>query len=168
MRYHGVQAGFGSPRRSSPAVGAVTEVVVEPLDRRRAEELADDLLAMSSDSTWDDWTRENLLSDREGKWELSLASDGTVPVGWAIASRTELGVHLHHVVVASGHRSRGVGAALVRRLLDTAAPGVLTLKVHPENPRAAAFYERLGLVEGEPSPSGYRMFASAPQEEPSR
>ncbi len=147
----------------------MTGLAVERLDRDRAAALADDLLAMTADSGWDDWTRENLLADRDGKWELSLlATDRAAPVGWAIASRTDRGVHLHHVVVASGHRSRGVGAVLVRRLLDAAEPGVLTLKVHPENPRAAAFYERLGMVEGDPSPSGYRTFTSAPQEEPSR
>ena len=140
---------------------AMGNVVIEPLTRHRADELAEPLLAMSGDSTWDDWDRSNLLSERPGKWDLSLLATITGrPVGWAIASRTVGGeLHIHHIVVDPAHRSEGIGSRLVSALASTAAPGRMTLKVHPDNAAAARFYKRLGFVEQGMSTSGYRCFA---------
>ena len=140
---------------------AVGNVVIEPLTRDRAAELAEPLLAMSADSTWDDWDRSNLLSERPGKWDLSLlATIAGRPVGWAIASRTGGGgLHLHHIVVDPAHRSEDIGSRLVSALASSAAPGRMTLKVHPDNSAAARFYKRLGFVEEGMSSSGYRRFA---------
>jgi len=139
---------------------AVGNVVIEALTRHRADELAEPLLAMSVDSTWDDWDRSNLLSERPGKWDLSLlATIAGRPVGWAIASRTtDGGLHLHHIVVDPAHRSEGIGSRLVSALASSAAPGRITLKVHPDNAAAARFYKRLGFVEQGMSSSGYRCF----------
>ena len=136
-------------------------VGVEVLTRGRAEQLAEELLAMTADVSWDDWNRENLLAARPQKWELSLlATNHSGPVGWAVASRTSDSVHLHHLVVAPRHRSRGVGEILVRHLLEASRPSPVTLKVHPENEAAIRFYRRLGFQETGASPSGYRSFTS--------
>lgn len=132
---------------------------IEPLTEAVAERLADDLLAMTRDAEWDDWERGHLLSARPEKWQRSLLAvrEGR-PVGWAVVSATDEGAHLHHIVVAPGQRSAGVGARLMGELLARTAPGVLTLKVHPDNLAAARFYERLGFVEQAPSATGYRVF----------
>jgi ribosomal protein S18 acetylase RimI-like enzyme len=143
-----------------PRAGAAAGTRLEPLTRARAEELADELLAMSADSDWDDWDRTNLLSDRPAKWDLSLlVTESGEPVAWAVVSRTPESLHLHHIVVSPARRSSGVGALLVRELIERVAPGRLTLKVHPDNVAAARFYERLGFTEGPASPSGYRSYA---------
>jgi RimJ/RimL family protein N-acetyltransferase len=47
----------------------------------------------------------------------------------------------------------------VSALASSAAPGRITLKVHPDNAAAARFYRRLGFVEQGMSSSGYRWFA---------
>lgn len=142
---------------SHPATDA--DVRVEPLTEQAAERLADELLAMTRDAEWDDWEREHLLSQRPQKWQRSLlAVKAGRPVGWAVVSATDEGAHLHHIVVAPGERSAGVGRRLMLELLRRTAPGVLTLKVHPDNGDAARFYERLGFIEQAPSPSGYRVF----------
>ena len=136
-------------------------VSVEPLTKDRAEQLADQLIAMIVDSTWDSWGREQLLATRAQKWERSLlATRGGRPVGWAVVSQTDRGAHLHHIVVAKHERSAGVGALLMTELLRRTRPGVLTLKVHPDNAAAARFYLRLGFDEQSRSPSGYRVFSS--------
>jgi ribosomal protein S18 acetylase RimI-like enzyme len=142
---------------TGPDTGA--ELRIEPLTKADAERLADELLAMTRDAEWDDWEREHLLSQRPQKWQRSLLAvrDGR-PVGWAVVSATDEGAHLHHIVVAPGQRSAGVGAALMAELLARTSPGVLTLKVHPDNHAAARFYERLGFVEQAPSASGYRVY----------
>lgn len=141
---------------------------IEPLTEALAEQLADELLAMTRDVGWDDWEREQLLSARPEKWQRSLlAMRGGRPVGWAVVSATDAGAHLHHIVVAPQQRSSGVGARLMAELLARSAPGVLTLKVHPDNPAAARFYERLGFTEQAPSASGYRVFSrTATDQEP--
>jgi ribosomal protein S18 acetylase RimI-like enzyme len=139
---------------------------IEPLTADRAEELADQLLEMTRDSAWDRWGREELLSPRPGKWERSLlATRGGRPVGWAIASRSDRGTHLHHLMVAAGERSAGVGSALMRELMAGSRPGLLTLKVHPDNAAAARFYVRLGFDEQPPAPSGYRVFSCSTRDD---
>lgn len=136
------------------------DVHIEPLTQDLADRLCDELLAMTADSTWDDWQREHLLSDRPEKWQRSLvATRGDSPVGWAVVSRTGAGVHVHHIVVAAGERSAGLGAQLMGEVIRGAPTGVVTLKVHPDNTAAARFYERLGFIEGELTSSGYRTFS---------
>lgn len=143
-----------------PVTGGADGVRLERLTLARAQELADELLAMAADSSWDDWNRANLLSERPEKWDLSLvATLEGYPVAWAIASRTPDSLHLHHVVVSPMHRSAGIGALIVGDLLRRAAPGRMTLKVHPDNTAAARFYRRLNFTEGATTPSGYRCYA---------
>lgn len=143
-----------------PVTRASEAVSIEPLTEDRADQLADQLIAMTRDSAWDDWGRQHLLSPRAEKWERSLlATRGERPVGWAVVSRTDQGAHLHHIVVERAERSAGVGALLMAELLRRTSPGVLTLKVHPDNDSAARFYTRLGFDEQPPSPNGYRVFS---------
>jgi GNAT superfamily N-acetyltransferase len=135
-------------------------VTIEVLTEARADELADQLIAMTNDLDWDDWGREHLLSPRDEKWERSLlAVRGPRPVAWAVVSRTGQGAHLHHIVVARAERSAGVGAFLLEEVIRRTRPGVLTLKVPPKNVAAARFYVRLGFDEQPVSSSGYRVFS---------
>ena len=133
---------------------------IDTLTVDRARELADVLLSMNADSTWDDWTASQLLSDRQEKWVRSLiAYVDERPVGWAVASRTPTSVHLHHLVVAPEMRGGGIGKELVLALLErNRDAGRFTLKVHRSNAAAARFYRRLGFTEEGTSPSGYLEF----------
>jgi ribosomal protein S18 acetylase RimI-like enzyme len=135
-------------------------VRIEPLTEDRADQLADQLIAMARDLDWDDWGRENLMSPRAEKWERSLLAlrDGR-PVAWAVVSRTVQGAHLHHIVVARDERSTGVGALLISEVVRRTSPGILTLKVPPNNEAAARFYVRLGFDEQTRCPNGYRVFS---------
>lgn len=124
-------------------------VAIEPLDRDRAEREADVLLALGADLDWDTWTPENLLGDRPGKWQLSLVAvrDGE-PVAYAISSRKDDDIHLHHIVVAPSMRGSGLGAAMLERLRAAATDAGarrLTLKVYRTNEAAIRFYEREGF-----------------------
>jgi ribosomal protein S18 acetylase RimI-like enzyme len=147
--------------------GDASELRIETLTAELAAEHADALLAMTADVDWDDWTRDNLLADRAGKWERSLlavAADGS-PVGWAVISETATGLHLHHIVIAPSARGGGVGATLMAELMDSAGDGEVTLKVHPDNAGALRFYDRLGFERDGTSDTGYHRLRWRRQEQ---
>lgn len=50
------------------------------------------------------------------------------------------------VVVSPGHRRRGIGAALVARMLEEAAPSALRLWAHGHHPASTALAARLGFT----------------------
>ena len=117
---------------TSPPRAAVT---IEPLTRERAARDAEALLALGDDLAWDTWTRYQLLAERPGKWRLSLvARRGDAPVAYAVASRKDDAVHLHHIVIGAAERGAGIGHDLLERLRALAADAGarrLTLKVYP-------------------------------------
>lgn len=142
------------------------EIIIERLTRDEACLRAQTLLSFSRDQEWDDWTVENLLADRSGKWERSLlARIGSAVVGYAIVSERDEWLHLHHLMVAPEHRSCGIGKQLVAQLLKEAeaAERPLSLKVHKENAGAIRFYEGLGF-KPRPADSGYLTFVRVPVE----
>lgn len=96
------------------------------------------------DQVWHDRVRDGTA------W---LALDGGLPVGtvtlWQVPDRPDDEACLVAMWVAAHARGAGVADALVAALLDHARGLGLrrvTLDVADENPRAAAFYERVGFV----------------------
>ena len=92
------------------------------------------------------WPAEKFLSDRPGKWQLSLAAyDGQTPVACLIASYRRTGApHIHLLEVDDRCRNRGIGKALMDKYLERVGTRS-TLKVEVANRRAVAFYERQGF-----------------------
>jgi ribosomal protein S18 acetylase RimI-like enzyme len=93
------------------------------------------------------WDKDRLLSDRPGKWELSMAAfEGGRPVGLLLASlRSPRRPHIHLLLVHEGHRSVGVGQALLEAYRTHSPWPVTTLKVSRENEGAIRFYRRNGF-----------------------
>jgi len=104
------------------------------------------------DNDWENWTVDNLLAERPGKWELSqVARVGAVAAGYAICSRRAEGLHLHHFIVGPAFRNGGIGIHLLEQLSRNALGcglSAITLKVHLKNSRAIRFYERSGFKSG--------------------
>jgi ribosomal-protein-alanine N-acetyltransferase len=127
---------------------------IQGLTRPYAAAHAEELLSLNADNGWDTWTFDNLMSERPWKWRLSLVvkAHGS-PAAYAICSRRDKNVHLHHLVVGSAFRSRGIGRQIMRRIAARAAEFQLpeiTLKVYTHNLRAVEFYRRLGFeITGE-------------------
>lgn len=85
-----------------------------------------------------------------------LAEMGSAVVGVALYSplysttRGRAGAHVSDLWVADTLRGQGLGARLLAAVRDRAgaewAAGFLRLAVYADNPRAIAFYERLGFL----------------------
>jgi L-amino acid N-acyltransferase YncA len=135
---------------------AVRDIYLEGISTRNA--------TFETDApSWEAWDRSHLPNHRL----VALDGDGTV-VGWAALSpvsnrRVYAGVTEASVYVASTARGRGVGRALLERLIsDSEDAGIWTIQagVFPENEaslrlhrrvgfRALGTRERLGRLDGE-------------------
>lgn len=121
-----------------------------PLTESFAREHESELLALGDDWPSHSWTAAHLLADRPEKWKRSLVAldPGGQPVGYAVASKRDAAVHLHHIVVRPDQRGRGIGRSLTARIVAAARADLLaavTLKVDAANYRAINLYRCLGF-----------------------
>ena len=97
--------------------------------------------------SWEDWNANHLVDLR------LVAEEGDVLVGWAALSPVSrracyAGVAEDSVYVADGARGRGVGTALLTRLLadaDEAGFWTIQTSIFPENVASIALHERCGF-----------------------
>jgi L-amino acid N-acyltransferase YncA len=149
---------------------ATTGITVEPMGARHAagvlavyaEGIATGEATFETAAPpWDEWDRSRL---REHRFVAvpsvpSVAPTGDdspaapVVLGWVAVSPVSTraayaGVVEHSVYVADAARGRGVGAALMRRLVQSCdAGGIWTIQsgVFPENAASLALHERFGF-----------------------
>ena len=97
--------------------------------------------------SWEDWDQARLPEHR------FVAVDGDRILGWVAVSPVSAraayaGVVEHSIYVAAAARGRGVGAALMTRLVDSCdRGGVWTIQsgVFPENVASLALHARFGF-----------------------
>jgi ribosomal-protein-alanine N-acetyltransferase len=79
-----------------------------------------------------------------------------VLVGYLICSRYADVWHLMNIAVDPPVLRRGIGSALIERLIALAGPAEsYTLEVRPSNPAAIALYERFGFAPAGTRPRYY-------------
>ena len=126
----------------------VEGVQIGAVDAEAIAQHAQTFVAIAADVPGEYWGVDNLLVDLPRKWELSAAAwaEGR-PVGYAVVSWKRSGPHLHHLMVASSWRNRGLGSQLIadiERRANAAGASTLSLKVGRSNLAALRFYQRLG------------------------
>jgi ribosomal protein S18 acetylase RimI-like enzyme len=96
---------------------------------------------------WDEAWQRTDLDRRFMAYTVSIIEKGGQAVGGlALESKPE-SIYIHEVQVSPEHQGSGIGAAVVRSVIEQAASrGVtVTLSVLEVNPRARQLYERLGF-----------------------
>ena len=97
------------------------------------------------------WSKKSFMSELEDKNSIFLAAeDGGVTVGFAIMKTYKNEGEIYNIAVSGDHRRRGVGDALMARLLSEAAKrGVDTvfLDVRESNSPARALYKKYGFYD---------------------
>lgn len=123
--------------------------VIRPLSANLIRAHLPAFIAVAADQRGPHWGEENFLRKLPWKWRLSLVAwhDG-IPVGYAVVSRRARGhAHLHHFMIRSDYRDRGLGALLMAEM-ETRARGLgyceLTLKAQKSSASARRFFCRLG------------------------
>jgi ribosomal protein S18 acetylase RimI-like enzyme len=127
----------------------------EPFIRRlMIETLTDQLAAWS----WPDEVRDLLLDAqynirRQGFRAIMADHPGVIvlvdgePVAWYVAGEFEDEIRLVNLVVQNAYRGKGIGSAILRRLLVASdrSGKKLQLSVASNNQRASEFYARFGF-----------------------
>jgi ribosomal protein S18 acetylase RimI-like enzyme len=92
----------------------------------------------------------------DAQYEI-ITLDG-VDIGRLYVRRTDADIVLMDIALLPAYRNQGLGSRILHSLLDeaSAARRAVTLHVEANNPRARAWYERLGFVEV--SSSGVHTF----------
>jgi ribosomal-protein-alanine N-acetyltransferase len=87
---------------------------------------------------------------------VQRSGSGEPLVGYLVCSRYADVWHLMNIAVDPPMLRRGIGSALIERLLEVAGPTQpYTLEVRPSNPAAIALYERFGFVPAGTRPRYY-------------
>lgn len=89
-----------------------------------------------------------LAAIRDRTTNVAVMAEGETLVGFGIMLYREEAAHLTLLAIDEGYRGRGLGAALVEWLEKPARmAGAVRIRVEAraDNPRAIAFYERLGF-----------------------
>ena len=126
----------------------------------RQRSLSEDPDAFSSSPAM--WTGDN---DTEQRWRARLADgpcfvayDDGVPVGMVAGRVLDDAAELISMWVAPEARRRGIGRALIERIVEWSAGRPLHLRVMDGNQPAITTYERYGFVlaDGPPDAEGCR------------
>ena len=137
---------------------------VAPLRHRRAGRLITDapsrirpardadlpaLVALERIAFTDPWSRGDFADCLRNDWPIYVAENGAAPVGYIVGRSVVDEGEILNLGVTLAARRRGIGTALVRRLLDEfSRRGVVSafLEVRESNTAAQRLYESFGFA----------------------
>jgi ribosomal protein S18 acetylase RimI-like enzyme len=96
---------------------------------------------------WDEKFQQTLFAKRWNPATSMVIILGEDPVGLFSVERKGRDIHLDEIQVACRWQNRGIGTAVVQRLIEESESSVgrISLQVLIQNTRAAKLYERLGF-----------------------
>ena len=103
---------------------------------------------------WDDDYQRELHNRRFAAQDVCIIQFRGTDVGFLATSSTSDTLKVNQIFILPEYQGKGLGSACMTRIIDDAnrAQKSVTLQVLKVNPRAIAFYQRLGfLIVGESS-----------------
>jgi GNAT superfamily N-acetyltransferase len=97
---------------------------------------------------WDEAEQRRLHDERFKQYDFRIANVAGTDVGFIAFTTDPKCVTLHHIFLLPEHQGKQIGRHCMARVRDEARPLGLPvrLRVLKVNPRARAFYERLGFT----------------------
>ena len=98
---------------------------------------------------WNEAEQRQLHGKRFATQQFSVIQWSGVDVGILSVSRKPHCVHLHQLFILPAYQNRGIGEACMKQVIAGAQRDKLSveLRVLKVNPRALAFYRRLGFIK---------------------
>ena len=108
---------------------------------------------------WDDAWQLAEFGKRCERYSVSVIEVDSRAVGGLWLEQRPDSLYIHELQIASASQGRGIGTAVVRKVIDQGAGCGLpiALSVVPANPRARSLYERLGFRVTKVEPPFIRM-----------
>ena len=113
----------------------------------------DDIMEIEKHSFATPWSRKSIEGELKNKFAIYIvAIEGNKVVGYGGMWHVVTEGHITNIAVHKDYRKRGIGNAIVKRLVDIAIEKEmigLTLEVRPSNEAALAVYKKNGFkLEG--------------------
>jgi len=122
-------------------------VFIQNLTKNFLDDRMDEFLDILKDIPLEYWTKENFLTELNGKWKYSTVAlnEEKNVIGYIIASEKESSIHIHKFMIANGYRNLGFGKLLLENFEKRCKDynkNYITLKVYLSNIKAISFYKR--------------------------
>ncbi|MCK9618217.1 MAG: WbqC family protein [Lentimicrobiaceae bacterium] len=99
------------------------------------------------------WESEHFLKELPRKWNFStVVTESNEIIGYIIASKKELSVHIHKFIIKKEFRNKKIGNNLFLFFENICKKNnitKITLKVYRDNVKAVNFYVNLGFIKDE-------------------
>jgi len=121
---------------------------IKVLTRDFVQQNIDEFIRIAKENIADEyWGKSHFLAELNNKWIYSQAviSKERKVIGFLIASEKDEAIHIHKFIVDASVQRAGVGTSMLRFLIGKRTAKPIMLKVHIENKKAIAFYERKGF-----------------------
>jgi ribosomal-protein-alanine N-acetyltransferase len=143
-------SGWNQAPVTSSACRTSNQIVMPSIRRARHNDLPLILQVEEKSFARDAWDSEVFLDylARPANSVFLVATANRVVVGYALAAYGGTGAEIHSVAVTPEHRGRGVGAALLTRVIGLLQRGdapLIDLTVRLENHAAVHLYKKLGF-----------------------
>ena len=108
---------------------------------------------------WDDTYQKELHNQRFDSQDLRIIQFNGTDVGFLSTSITPDALKVNQIYILPEYQGMGIGAACIRGIIDDASleQKPVTLQVLKINPRATAFYQRLGFTIVDKNATHFQM-----------